>query len=652
MAAADANPPRLAEGWDAIERDDLRAAEDLARRALAEDARDGEALRLLGASLLFQDRFQEALAPLREAHQRAPRKGSGHRLGFCYLALGDLESAARVLAREVGEYPDLANARNALGVALVRQSRREEALAVFTEAARLDPASAEANTNVGNVLAELGRHAEAIAYLQRAAQASPELADAHFNLGLVQQRLRRHTEAIASLRRAAELAPRMPYALSQRIWSELAICNWQGIEARIEQLRRQVRDEAIPASPFAFVAATDDPAEQRRCAELHVARTLPGRPAPLWQGERYRHERIRIAYLSADFREHPVAHLVAGLCERHDRARFEIVALSYGPDDASPMRARIARAVDRFVDARPLADEQAARLLRDMEIDIAVDLMGHTTDARPGILAHRPAPIQATWLGYPGTTAAPGVDYVLADRVVLPEAAQHHWSEKVLYLPECVMPSDDSLPIAPHTPARAAASLPPQGFVFCSFNNSYKITPRVFDVWTRLLRAIDGSVLWLRDDGAEARRNLEREAAARGVDAACLVFAPRVPLADYMARHRLADLFLDTLPYNAHTGASDALRAGLPVLTCTGRSFAGRVATSLLHAVGLPELATRTLADYEALALRLARNPGELATLRERLAASVPGAAPFDTDRFRRGLEAAYVALWQARPQA
>ena len=647
--AADSTPPRLAEGWHAIERDDLRAAEDLARRALAEDARDGEALRLLGASLLFQDRFQEALAPLRETHERAPRKGSGHRLGFCYLALGDLDRAVQVLAREVTEYPDLVNARNALGVALVRLSRRDEALTVFSEAARLEPASAEANTNVGNVLTQLGRHAEAIPYLQRAAQASPGLADAHFNLGLALQRVRRHTEAIASLRRATELAPRMPYALSQRIWSELAICQWEGVEARIDELRRQVREEAIPASPFAFIAATDNPAEQRRCAELHVARTLPARPAPLWGGERYRHERIRIAYLSADFREHPVAHLIAGLLECHDRTRFEIVALSYGPDDASPMRARLMRAVDRFVDARPLVDARAARLLREQEIDIAVDLMGHTTDARPGILAHRPAPAQASWLGYPGSSGAAFIDYVLADRVVLPEAAQADWSEKALYLSECVMPGDDSLPIARHTPARATAGLPPQGFVFCSFNNSYKIAPRVFDVWMRLLRAIHGSVLWLRDDGADARRNLEREAAARGVDAARLVFAPRVPLPDYMARHRLADLFLDTLPYNAHTGASDALRTGLPVLTCTGRSFAGRVATSLLHAVGLPELATRTLADYEALALRLARNPAELATLRERLAASVPGAAPFDTERFRRDLEAVYVALWQAQ---
>lgn len=652
MAAADACSPRLAEGWRALERDELRAAEDVARYALVEDAHDGEALRLLGASLLFQERFQEALAPLRETHERAPRKGSGHRLGYCYLALGDLESASRVLAREVLEYPDLGNARNALGVALVRQSRREEALAVFAEAARLEPDSAEANANVGNVLAELDRHAQAVPYLQRAAQARPALADAHFNLGLVLQRLRRHGEAIASLQRAAELAPRMPYALSQRIWSELAVCQWDGIEARIEALLRQVRDEAIPASPFAFAAITDDPAAQRRCAELHVARTLPARPAPLWRGERYGHQRIRLAYLSADFREHPVAHLVAGLLERHDRTRFEVVALSYGPDDASPMRARLARGVERFVDARGLTDAQVARLLREMEIDIAVDLMGHTTDARPGILAHRPAPVQATWLGYPGTTGVAGIDYVLADRVVLPETAQADWCEKILHLPGCLVPCDDTLPIDPRTPSREAAGLPPDGFVFCCFNNSYKITPRVFDLWSRLLRAVESSVLWLRDDGAEARRNLAREAEARGVAAGRLVFAPRVPLAEYMARHRLAHLFLDTLPYNAHTGASDALRAGLPVLTCTGRAFAGRVATSLLHAAGLPELATPTLDHYEALALRLARDPAALAELRARLAAALRSAALFDTDRFRRSLEAAYTALWEARQRA
>lgn len=639
---------RDTEGWRALEAEDLAGAEVHARCALARDGADADALHLLGASLLFQGRHAEALAPLEAAHRAAPRKGSGHRLGYCLLALGEHARAADVLAAEVAAYPDLVNAHNALGVARVRQGRREEALAAFVAAARLDPASSEASTNAGGVLAELGRHDEAIPFLEAAARASPALAEAQFNLGIALQRAKRHEEAIERFARAHALAPRMPYALGQQVWNALAVCRWGGLEPLIDALRRQVNDEGIAASPFTFLAVSDDPAAQRRCAELHLAASLPRRPAPLWRGERYAHHRIRVAYLSADIREHAVAYLVAGLLERHDRARFETVVLSYGADDGSPMRARLARAVERFVDARSMPDAQAAALLRELEIDIAVDLMGHTTDGRPGILAHRPAPVQLALLGYPGTSGTDFIDGVIADRIVVPEDERRHWSERVCYLGECYWPSDESRELAAigaRSPTREAAGLPPEAFVFCCFNNNYKIGPRVFDAWMRLLAAVPDSVLWLLEDNAAARENLRREARARGVDAARLLFAPRVPHAEHLTRHRLADLFLDTLPYNAHTGASDALWTGLPVVTCTGGAFAARVATSLLHAAGLPELATRTLAEYEALAAALARDGARLAGLRARLVARRASAPLFDADAYRRELEALYERL-------
>lgn len=648
MAPAPHDPQRLAAGWQALEKNDLVAAEAAARRVLAEDPQDVESQRLLGASLLFQERFQEALAPLRLAHQQGPGRGTGHRLGYCYLALGDFGSAVQVLEREVRAYPDLINARIALGVALVQLSRREEALPVFLEAARLDPGSAEAHTNAGNLLAELGRHDEALVHLREAVRARPRLADLHFNLGVALQQLKRHEEAIESLQAALDIAPRMPYALGHRVWNELASCRWAALEDGVAALRRQVRDEGIPATPFTLVGATDDAQAQRRCAELHV-RAGVAAPSPLWRGERYRHARIRVAYLSADFCEHATAYLAAGLFERHDRSAFETVAASYGPDDGSPMRARLARAFDRFVDVRTLDDARVARLLREMEIDIAVDLKGHTTDARFGILAHRPAPVQVAYLGYPGTCGAGFIDYVLADRFVLPEAEQRHWTEKVVYLPDCYQVNDATRAISERVPGRAAAGLPEAGFVFCCFNNSYKIRPPLFEVWMRLLRELRGSVLWLLEDNATARRNLEREARARGVDPSRLVFGSRLPHAEHLARHRLADLFLDTLPCSAHTGASDALWAGLPLLTCAGGTFAGRVAGSLLHAAGLPELVTQSLIDYEALALQLARDPRRLAELRQRLAVARGTAPLFDTDRFRRHLEAAYREMLRAR---
>ena len=647
MEDVEESPQRLMVGWNAIDRNDLRAAEEIARDELGKDPQDVESLRLLGTSLLFQDRFQEAVAPLREVLQKAPRRGVGHRLGYCYLALGDFKNAELVLEQEIKAYPDLVDAHNALGVALIRQSRHERALAVFLEAARLDPRSAESNNNVGNVLNELGRYEEAVIYLQRALDAKPELADVHHNLGMVFQCLKRHEEAIASLRKALSVAPHMTYTLSYLVWNQISICRWEGLGPRIDSLRAQLRDRNIAAAPFTFVAVSRSPEEQRLCAGLHVREMLPVRPAPLWQGTRYRHGKIRLAYLSADFCEHATAQLTAGLFELHDRSKFEIFGISYGPDDGSPMRNRLMGGFDRFVEARPLADANVAGMLRDMEVDIAIDLKGHTTDARPAILAYRPAPIQVSYLGFPGTTGAEFIDYILADRFVLPEEQQRFFSEKVVYLPDCYQVNDARRTISDRAQTRAAAGLPQNGFVFCCFNSNYKIDPQMFDIWMRLLREIPGSVLWLLEGGSAAMQNLKNEAQARGIAPARLVFASRLPSPDHLARHRLADLFLDTLPYNAHTTASDALWSGLPLLTCAGSTFAGRVAGSLLRGIGLPELVTHTLEDYETLALNLARDHRLLGELRAKLARNRSTEPLFDTDRFRRHIESAYLAMWE-----
>jgi predicted O-linked N-acetylglucosamine transferase (SPINDLY family) len=639
---------RLAAGWQAVERDELRLAEQIAREGLSHDPRHAEFLYLLGSSLVFQNRFREAIAPLREVLDRSPRRGAGHRLGFCHLALGELQAAEEALRREVSAYPDLIDAYNALGVALIRQSRLHDALPVFMEAARRAPGSAAANNNVANVLGDLGRHEEALGYLKKVVETEPQNAEAHHNLGMLYQSLKRHEEAAASLEHALRLAPAMTYTLGYLVWNKLAICRWDGLEQQIDLLRRQVRGGEVAVDPFTLVAISPSPREQLLCAERHAAEKLPRPAAPLWRGPRSHRERIRLAYLSADFHEHATAHLAARLFELHDRSRFELIGVSYGADDGSPMRRRLAAAFERFVDVRPQGDEEAARALRRMEVDIAVDLKGYTTGARPAILAHRPAPVQASYLGYPGTMGVPFIDYIIADRFVLPEQDQRWYAEKVVYLPDCYQVNDDRRAIADRVPTRAHAGLPQEAFVFCCFNNSYKIVPEQFAVWMRLLGKAPGSVLWLLEDSPAAKRSLQASARSSGVDPGRLVFAPRVPAAEHLARQRLADLFLDTLPCNAHTTASDALWAGLPVLTCVGATFAGRVAGSLLAAAGLPELVTRDAGEYEALALKLAREPALLAALREKLARNRPAAALFDTDRFRRRLEAAYAAMWEA----
>jgi protein O-GlcNAc transferase len=413
------------------------------------------------------------------------------------------------------------------------------------------------------------------------------------------------------------------------------------LAARIAQ-----RSSVIP--PFTLLSYGSDPALQLECAKrcIEDAMRVPAQPLGTKTG---RHDgKLRIAYLSADFRRHPVASLIAQLIELHDRARFEIVGVSFGPDDQSDMRARLARAFDRFHDVRWQSDREVAELLSRMQVDIAVDLSGHTQDARLGILAYRPAPVQVTYLGYAGTTGAGFIDYVIADETVLPLDQQPFYTERIVHLPDCFLVNDFTRKIAARTPTRREAGLPDEGFVFCSFNNNNKITRPVFEAWMRLLGAVEGSVLWLSQDNVDAKESLRKAAVARGIDPARLVFAPRLDLdEDHLARHRLADLFLDTLPYNAHATASDALWAGLPLLTCRGASFAGRVATSLLHAAGLPELATSDLGEYEALALRLATDASLLRGFRHRLEQNRATCPLFDTDRFRRHIESAYTTMWE-----
>jgi predicted O-linked N-acetylglucosamine transferase (SPINDLY family) len=350
--------------------------------------------------------------------------------------------------------------------------------------------------------------------------------------------------------------------------------------------------------------------------------------------------------MSADFRNHAIGHLMVGVIEEHDRERFDICAISCGPDDRSEVRDRLKAAFDRFEDVSHLGDEDVVKLMRQRDIEILVDLGGFTAGARPKILAHRVAPIQVNYLGFPGTMGAAYMDYVMADRVIVPEAEQKHYAEKVIYLPDSYQATDARRSLA-NVPARSEVGLADDAFVYCAFNRTSKITPVMFDVWMRLLAKTAGSVLWLLDGDTIARENLKREAVARGIAAERIVFAPQVPADAHLARHRLADLYLDTLPYNAHTAASDALWAGLPVLTCLGNAFAGRVAASILNAVGLPELVTRSLDDYEALALRIAHDSDVRSALRSKLASQRTTWPLFDTARMTRHIEKAYSEIWR-----
>ncbi|HYQ98906.1 MAG TPA: tetratricopeptide repeat protein, partial [Casimicrobiaceae bacterium] len=518
------------------------------------------------------------------------------------------------------------------------------ALADYEQALTLDPAHARAHSLRGVVLRERGRLDEALAGHDRALALNPRLALAHVERARVLRDLGRHDDALAGFAAAVDLDPGFPNALGEWVWEKLRCCDWDGLDAALARVAAAVDRGERACPPFPLLAMPSSLAEQQTCARTFVADRYPAAGnAPGLGGPA--HERIRVGYFSADFHDHATAHLIAEVLERHDRDRFEITAFSFGPDADDPWRRRIAAAVDRFRDVRNGTDAAIAAEARALGIDIAVDLKGHTQHGRTGIFAARAAPVQASWLGYPGTLGAPYVDYLIADATLIPPEHRRHYDEKIAYLPHSYQPNDSTKRIAPDAPSRDEAGLPARGFVFCCFNHAFKILPHVYDAWMRLLTAVDGSVLWLLDSNAAAMRNLRREAAARGVAPERLAFAPRVPLDAHLARHRHADLVLDTMPYNAHTTASDALWAGVPVVTCLGDTFASRVAASLVRAVGLSELVAADLAAYEALALSLARDPLRLAALRAKLAANRTTAPLFDTPRFARDLEALYVAM-------
>jgi predicted O-linked N-acetylglucosamine transferase (SPINDLY family) len=607
-----------------------------------------EALHAL-ASLYYQSsRYVEAERLLADALKLDSRAADAHFLRGCALQhLNRNEDAINAFNQALANKPGFIDAQMARGVARMSLHRFDDALADFDAIIAAEPENAGAWNNRGCILQGLNRNEEALACFEKAAALKQDFVEALISGGSVLAVLKRLEEAAENYEKALAINPDLAYAPGNLVLYRLQCCDWRHFERDRALIAAGLKAGKPIIQPFINVTLSTSMADQLQCARTSISHQWPKAQRALWRGEQYGHEKTRVAYISADFRDHAVARLIAGLFEHHDKARFETIAISLAEDDGSAMRKRFRATFDHFVDAERLSDEQVATLLRRMEADIAVDLMGFTSGCRPGILALRPVPIQVNFLGYPGTMGAPYVDYIVADRIVIPEEHWPFYAEKIVTLPDAYQCNDKERAIANLTPSRAALRLDDQAFVFCCFNNSNKLTPDIFSLWMRLLQEVDGSVLWLLEDNAAAKRNLKREAEQRGVDPERVVFAPRVRPAEHLARHRAADLFLDTLPYGAHTTASDALWTGLPVLTCKGATFAGRVGASLLHAAGLPELVTESLDAYEALALTLARDRDLLHALKDKLARNRDSCALFDTARFTRHFEAALGAMRQ-----
>ncbi len=554
---------------------------------------------------------------------------------------GNSAEALQLSRRGIKAAPRFSPLHFVQGCALSAMGKKKEALSSFNLALAIQPDYVEALNTSGVLLISMFRQHEALERFFKVLELEPNHLNALGNCAILLSQLKQSEQAVTMFERLVKIDPDYDCALGRLFHERMRICDWSDFQTLSEQIIMGIRTARQVCTPLAFMSISDMACDHFLVANQFFRSHCPRNDKAYWQGERYCHDRIRLAYVSPDFREHPVGHLMAGVFEQHDKSRFETIAISFGIDDQSKLRTRMLASFDRFIDVRHMESEQIAKLMRDLEIDIAVDICGYTSDSRTEIFSYRPTPIQVNYLGYPGTLGTDYFDYIIADRQVIPVEHQQYYSEKVVYLPDSYLPTDNKVSISTRVPIRGECGLPALGMVFCSFSHNHKIAPPLFEVWMRLLLQVPESVLWLMSSSEIAQRNLRKQAELRGVAPARLVFANRVPLIeDHLVRYALADLFLDTHPYNAHTTAADALMAGLPVLTYQGNAFPSRVAGSLLHAVGMPELVTHTLEQYEALALKLAFSPQLIQSLKERLQAGK--GKLFDTEQFCRNLESVY----------
>jgi predicted O-linked N-acetylglucosamine transferase (SPINDLY family) len=647
--------PDFAEAWlgrgnvfSALEQyDEAFAAYD---RALALKPDFAEVWLSRGNGFVVLKRYDEAFAAYDEALSLQPdAAGAWLGRGNAFVNLRHYDEAFAAYDAALSLKPDLAEAWISRGDTLFGLKRCGEAIAAYDKGLSLKPHLSEGWLGRGNACLELGQHDEAFASYGKAISLTPDMAEAWLGRGNVFMELRRFEEAVSAYDKALLLKPDLLAAEGARIHCKMLLCDWRNFEAESDHLVQSVRNGKTTTSPFIFLGIAASAKDQLDCARSWTEKHFPPPQGACRRGEFHEGNKIRIGYVSSDFCQHAVATLIAGVFECHDRSRFDVLGISAGPSDNSEIRRRLENSFDQFIDATALGADELERRIREEGIDILIDMNGHNKGSRTEVFSRRPAPIQVNYLGYPGTMGAGFIDYIIADPVLIPEGQQSSYLEKIVYLPDSYMPHTDACrPISDHSFVRAEFGLPEKGVIFCCFNNAYKLNPGRFRSRMRLLRAVEGSVLWLSVNHPTARSHLRAEASVAGIDPGRLVFADQLPsYADHLARHRLADLFLDTLPYNAHTTASDALWAGLPVLTQIGETFAGRVAASLLTAIGLPELIARSEAEFEGTAIELATSPSALAAIKARLAQNRSTMPLFNTPLYTRHLECAYATMYE-----
>lgn len=659
---------------------DLRGAEAAFREVLQVSPQDPNALEMLGLIACRSGNFEVAVRLFDFVTGIEPRYDTYFNRGLALRALGRHPQALESLEHAIELHPESANAYLSRGIVLHEMKRYAEALVSyekvlavrpedvdalsnrgsalralgrldeayrsFEQAMALKPQGADAYYNFGNLLMDLRQFPAAVECFDRAVERNPQLADAYNNRGSAYQSMQVHAKALENFEHALRLKPELPYLLGSLIHMRRSLCIWRDAEKELRMVEQMLAAGKRVIYPFAVVPISDSAALQKKAAEIYVAEACAHVPAATPIDKYARHDRIRIGYYSSDFRNHAVSYHMAEVFEGHDRERFEILGFSSGLDTGDEMRKRVSAGMDRFIDVREMADADVVRMSRSLEIDIAVNLTGLTHGDRIQMFAQRLAPVQVNYLGYPATMGTGFMDYIVADTVLVPEENRQYYAEKIAYVSGCFQ-ANDSRRIVGRECTRASQGLPDTGFIFCCFNNCAKITPEMFGVWMRILSRVPGSVLWLLASNEEAQQNLRLEAKKRGVAEERLVFASTVPLAEHLGRQRLADLFLDTLPFNAGATASPALWEGLPILTCAGQSFAGRMGASLLSAIGMQDLITTAAGAYEERAVEIGLKPEVARELKERLERNRHTTPLFDTAAFTRNLERVYAAMYE-----
>ena len=625
----------------------IEEAIDLYSQLVEKNNDNSQILFLIGTAYIQIKKIKEGINYLKKSLALKPDNASAHsNLGNAFKYLKHYDEAISCYNKAIQINPNHADSFSNRGIVFLEMRRLDEALENFNDAIKINPNHLFAHSNKGIALKDLNRYDEAIASYDKAIQINPNFEEPYNNKGNVFKNLKQYDEALKNYEKVMQLNPNYDYILGKILHFKMFLCDWSNLNLLQEKIKEALDKKSKVIEPFSFLGIEDNPSSSKLISEIFVEDKLK-KTYEIQSLKKYNHKKPKIGYISGDFRDHPVLHLMMDVFKNHDHSKFDVYAFSFGPDKNDKWRNEVKNHFLQFNDIDKISDKKVINLIQDLEIDILIDLTGFTGNPRSRIFSHRVAPIQINYLGYPGTTGLECMDYIIADDVIIIKDNLKFYTEKVIYLPNCYQANMKRREISNKEFKRSDFGLPENGFVYCSFNNNYKITPNMFDVWMNIIKKVNNSVLWILRSNETAEKNLKKEAKNRGVDPDRIIFASFLPNDEHLKRISLADLFLDTFPYNAHTTASDAVRMGIPIITLVGNSFASRVGSSILSCINMKELITTSKKDYEDIAIKLGLEQKKIIEIKDRLRDSVDKSSLFDSLKFTKNLENLYLELFE-----